>query len=62
VQDLARRSARDDHGNRPDSSNLTVDGAFNLDAGANGGASTNVVTRSGGNDIHGPVFEFLRKR
>lgn len=77
------------NGNRPNTNNITVDGAYNLDAGANGsqinnvgidfirevqvktsnfsaeygrqsGASVNVVTRSGGNQFHGSLFEFAR--
>lgn len=77
------------NGNRPNTSNVTVDGSFNLDAGSNGsqinnigvdfirevqvqtssfsaeygrqsGASVNVVTRSGGNQFHGGLFEFVR--
>jgi hypothetical protein len=28
--------------------------------GRNGGATVNIVTRSGGNEIHGSVYEFVR--
>lgn len=77
------------NGNRPNTSNLSVDGSYNLDAGANGtqinsvgldfiqevrtqtsnfsaeygrqsGASINVITKSGTNQLHGGAFEFLR--
>jgi hypothetical protein len=77
------------NGNRPNTSNLTVDGSYNLDAGANGtqinsvgldfiqevrtqtsnfsaeygrqsGASVNVITKSGSNQLHGGAFEFVR--
>ena len=33
---------------------------FSAEYGRNAGASINVVTRGGGNDYHGAVFEFLR--
>ena len=33
---------------------------FSAEYGRNSGASVNVVTRSGGNQFHGSVFEFLR--
>jgi hypothetical protein len=33
---------------------------FSAEYGRNSGASINVVTRSGGNEFHGSVFEFLR--
>jgi len=33
---------------------------FSAEYGRNAGASINVVTRNGGNDYHGSVFEFLR--
>jgi hypothetical protein len=33
---------------------------FSAEYGRNAGASINVVTRGGGNDYHGSVFEFLR--
>ncbi len=77
------------NGNRSDSSNLTVDGAFNEVAGSNGslvnnvgadfiqevkietsnfsaqygrtsGPAFNIVTKSGTNQFHGSVFEYVR--
>ncbi len=77
------------NGNRADSANLTVDGAFNEVAGSNGslvnnvgadfiqevkietsnfsaqygrtsGPAFNIVTKSGTNQVHGTVFEYLR--
>jgi len=77
------------NGNRADSGNLTVDGAFNLVAGSNGslinnvgadfiqevkietsnfsaeygrtsGPAFNIVTKSGTDQFHGVVFEYLR--
>ena len=77
------------NGNRSDSQNLTVDGAFNLVAGSNGslmnninpnfiqevkvqtsnasaeygrtaGVAFNVVTKNGGNQFHGALFENFR--
>ncbi len=77
------------NGNRSDSANLTVDGAFNEVAGSNGslvnnvgadfiqevkietsnfsaqygrtsGPAFNIVTKSGTNEVHGTVFEYLR--
>ena len=76
-------------GNRPNTSNLSVDGSYNLDSGSNGsqinnvgldfiqevrtqtsnfsaeygrnsGASINVITKSGANQLHGGALEFLR--
>ncbi|NYF80279.1 TonB-dependent receptor [Granulicella arctica] len=77
------------NGNRADSGNLTVDGAFNMVAGSNGslmnnvgadfiqevkietsnfsaeygrtsGPAFNIVTKSGTNQFHGSVFEYVR--
>jgi hypothetical protein len=77
------------NGNKSDSANLTVDGAFNLASGSNGsvvnnvgpdfiqevkietsnfsaeygrnsGPAFNIVTKSGTNQFHGTVFEYVR--
>jgi hypothetical protein len=77
------------NGNRADSGNLTVDGAFNLNPGSNGsvmnnvgadfiqevkietsnfsaeygrtsGPAFNIVTKSGTDQFHGVIFEYLR--
>jgi hypothetical protein len=77
------------NGNRADSANLTVDGAFNQASGSNGslinnvgadfiqevkietsnfsaeygrtsGPAFNIVTKSGTNQFHGTVFEYVR--
>ncbi|MEZ5399247.1 MAG: hypothetical protein R2729_06225 [Bryobacteraceae bacterium] len=37
-----------------------VSSTYDASFGRNGGAQVNVVTRSGGNDVHGTVYEFLR--
>lgn len=77
------------NGNKSDSNNLTVDGAFNMVSGSNGslvnnvgadfiqevkietsnfsaeygrnsGPAFNIVTKSGTNEFHGTVFEYVR--
>jgi hypothetical protein len=77
------------NGNKSDSANLTVDGAFNMVSGSNGslvnnvgpdfiqevkietsnfsaeygrnsGPAFNIVTKSGTNQFHGTVFEYVR--